>query len=244
MDGYGAGDQGTAGLGGQKGMFALASLICVTDRFKYMKTLAGPYPSKVDSLAFAIKFPDSLGEDEVPTVSNLRLFSAGGSSELVEWDLQRACVRVCVLLSCFPLFSPFNQWQRTVSSQGGAIWAISPNPASSILALGCEDGSIRLLSIEADTLTHLRRFDRVKSRILSIAWGPPVPRETAREHTGGEDSDSDDDADDWSDSWLVAGCSDSCLRKWDVGNGRVLDRMATDKVRGERTLVWAVGVLG
>ncbi|OSX67759.1 hypothetical protein POSPLADRAFT_1176689 [Postia placenta MAD-698-R-SB12] len=189
------------------------------------KTLAGPYPSKVDSLAFAIKFPDSLGEDEVPTVSNLRLFSAGGSSELVEWDLQRACVR------------------RTVSSQGGAIWAISPNPASSILALGCEDGSIRLLSIEADTLTHLRRFDRVKSRILSIAWGPPVPRETA-EHTGGEDLDSDDDADDWSDSWLVAGCSDSCLRKWDVGNGRVLDRMATDKVRGERTLVWAVGVLG
>ena len=58
------------------------------------------------------------------------------------------------------------------------------------------------------------------------------------------ESDSDDDDDDWTDSWLVTGCSDSSLRKWDFPTGRVLERMGTDKVRGERTLVWAVGVLG
>ena len=58
-------------------------------------------------------------------------------------------------------------------------------------------------------------------------------------------SDEDeDDEEDWSDSWLVAGGSDSSLRKWDITTGRVVDRMSTDKVRGERTLVWAVGVLG
>lgn len=59
-----------------------------------------------------------------------------------------------------------------------------------------------------------------------------------------EDSDSDDSDDDWQDSWLVTGCSDSSLRRWDVKTGRALERMAVDKIRSERTLVWTVGVLG
>jgi U3 small nucleolar RNA-associated protein 4 len=42
----------------------------------------------------------------------------------------------------------------------------------------------------------------------------------------------------------VTGCSDNSLRKWDVRTGRSLERMAVDKIRGERTLVWAVGILG
>lgn len=84
---------------------------------------------------------------------------------------------------------------------------------------------------------------------MSIAWGPPVPRQAkaskAPNNSESDDgSDSDDDDDDWSDSWLVTGGSDSSLRKWDVATGRVLDRMGTDKMRGERTLVWTVGVLG
>lgn len=133
--------------------------------------------------------------------------------------------------------------QRTLSSQGGPIWSIAANPASTILALGCEDGSVRLINLQYEELTHLRRLDRVKSRILSIAWGPPVPRQT-KGQTAQADSDSDDDDEDWTDSWLVTGCSDSSLRKWDLATGRVLDRMSTDKIRGERTLVWAVGTFG
>jgi U3 small nucleolar RNA-associated protein 4 len=110
-----------------------------------------------------------------------------------------------------------------------------------MLAIGCEDGAIRLLSIEHDTLTHVRRLDRVKSRILSIAWGPPVPKQSSSNDT--EDTDEDDD-DDWKDSWIAAGCSDSSVRRWDITSGRVSERMGTDKMRGERTLVWTVGVLG
>ncbi|KZT06760.1 WD40 repeat-like protein [Laetiporus sulphureus 93-53] len=189
------------------------------------KTLAGIHGTKVDSLAFAIKSPDRLAEDEVPTTANLRLFSAGGSSSLAEWDTEQACVR------------------RMIDSQGGLIWCIAPNPASTLLAIGCEDGAVRLLSLEHDTLSHLRRFDRLKCRILSIAWGPPVPRETTKETADGSDSD-DENEDDWSDAWLVTGCSDSSLRKWDVPSGRVTDRMTTERVRGERTLVWTVGALG
>lgn len=114
-----------------------------------------------------------------------------------------------------------------------------------MLAIGCEDGGIRLLSVEHDGLSHLRRFDRVKSRILSLAWGPPIPKQASSTPAGNADSDSDDDdEDDWKDSWLVAGCSDSSVRKWDFATGRVGERMGTDKMRGERTLVWTVGVLG
>ena len=88
--------------------------------------------------------------------------------------------------------------------------------------------------------------------MLSIAWGPPVPRQSgqtpsaiARGNGSDESSDSDeDDEDEWTDSWLVTGGSDSSLRKWDVATGRVIDRMGLEKMRGERTLVWTVGVLG
>ena len=147
--------------------------------------------------------------------------------------------------------SNYSRKQRTISSQGGAIWSISANPSSSSLALGCEDGTVRILSVAHDTLTHSRRFDRVKCRMLSIAWGPPVPRQSQRTQqknaarNAGESSDEDDeDEDEWTDSWLVTGGYDSSLRKWDIATGRVVERMGVDKVRGERTLVWTVGVLG
>jgi len=82
--------------------------------------------------------------------------------------------------------------------------------------------------------------------MLSLAWGPPVPRQPSqKKHQTAEDSsDEEEEEDEWSDSWLVTGGSDSSLRKWDIATGRVLERMGVDKVRGERTLVWTVGVLG
>ncbi|KAF9073758.1 WD40-repeat-containing domain protein [Rhodocollybia butyracea] len=182
------------------------------------KTLPGLYPSKVDSLAFIIREPHTLKEDQVPTVSDLRLFSSGGGSELLEWDMEGSCVR------------------RTINSQGGTIWSVAANPAGTLLALGCEDGTVRLLSVADDTLQHHKRFDRVKCRILSVAWGPPILKENSAE--------DDDEDDEWNDEWIVTGCSDSSLRKWDAVTGRMLDRMGTDKIRGERTLVWTVATLG
>ncbi|XP_006454787.1 hypothetical protein AGABI2DRAFT_198370 [Agaricus bisporus var. bisporus H97] len=190
------------------------------------KTMPGPYPSKVDSLTFVIRYPDDLDSDDIPSVSDLRLFSSGGGSELLEWNLDLSCVK------------------RTIGSQGGTIWCVAANPASTFLALGCEDGSVQLLSVANDTLTHHSRFDRVSGRILSIAWGPPVPQPKSQ-NSNEDDADSDsEDEDEWKDEWLVIGCSDSSLRKWDARTGRPLQRMAVDKIRGERTLVWAVGILG
>ena len=188
-----------------------------------------------------------MDSEDVPSLADLRLFSTGGGSELLEWDILNGCIRVSSGLdlcntSTVLTFSA----QRTISSQGGSIWSIAANPSSTLLALGCEDGSIHLCSLEDDSLSHFRNLDRSKSRILSVAWGPPVPREAKKgPHLPlPESDDSDDDEDEWLDSWIVAGCSDSSLRKWDIATGRVLDRMGTDKMRGERTLVWTVGALG
>ncbi|KAG1757881.1 WD40 repeat-like protein [Suillus lakei] len=200
---------GTLGVGHANGNIDLLEWtaeegeIQASQAWQVRKTLPGPCPSKVDSLAFTLRYPDMFPSDTIPSCSDLRLFSSGGGSELLEWDISRSCVR------------------RTISSQGGAIWSIAANPASTLLALGCEDGSVRLLSLVADTLQHHRRFDRIKN----------------------SDEDSDDDEDEWTDTWLVTGGSDSSLRKWDVATGRSTDRMGTDKMKGERTLVWTVGVL-
>ena len=60
------------------------------------QTLPGPVPSKVDSLAFAIRDPENLASDDVPLIRDLRLFSSGGGSDLAEWDLDRGCIRVSV----------------------------------------------------------------------------------------------------------------------------------------------------
>lgn len=140
---------------------------------------------------------------------------------------------------------PYENPQRTLNSQGGAIWCMAANSAGTQLALGCEDGRVRLIDVSNGEMSHLRRFDRAKCRILSIAWGPPVPRtsSSSRNKREGDETSDEDEDEEWSDSWLVTGGSDSSLRKWDVGTGRILDRMSTDKARGERTLVWTVGVL-
>jgi U3 small nucleolar RNA-associated protein 4 len=86
----------------------------------------------------------------------------------------------------------------------------------------------------------------VKSRILSIAWGSPIPRKPSQKARSSREDDSSSDEEDeeeWKDSWLITGGSDSSLRKWDVAAGNVIERMGVEKVRGERTLVWTVGVL-
>lgn len=74
---------------------------------------------------------------------------------------------------------------------------------------------------------------------MSIAWGPVKARDAMA--IGGEEIA---DEGEWEEDWIVTGCSDSSLRKWDVASGRVRERMAVDKIKGERTIVWAVGVLG
>jgi U3 small nucleolar RNA-associated protein 4 len=106
---------------------------------------------------------------------------------------------------------------------------------------------VRLADIADEEFVLKRKFDRVKTRILSIAWGPPIPPQKRKfamvnvEDMEEEEGTSEDE--EWTDDWLVTGCSDSSLRKWEVKSGRAVERMSTDRTRSEPTLVWAVGVL-
>jgi len=56
--------------------------------------MPGPYPSKVDSLTFVIRHPDDFDSEDVPSIPDLRLFSSGGGSELLEWNIEKSFVRV------------------------------------------------------------------------------------------------------------------------------------------------------
>jgi len=189
-----------------------------------LQVFAAPVPSKVDTLILTLRDHNAAPGDPY---GFLRLFSMGGGSELLEWDLNKGVVK------------------RSISSQGGSIWSMAANPASTKLAIGCEDGCIRIVSLENDQFLVERKLDPINGRILSIAWGPLTPHQPRKmdpAHAFDSDSDEEDERR-WVDTWLVAGCSDSAVRKWDAVSGRILDRMSTDRRRGDRTLVWTVGVL-
>lgn len=67
-----------------------------------IQTLSGPYPSKVDTLTFILRHRENLNPGDVPALTDLRLFSTGGGSELLEWDLSKGCIRV----STFSVHAP------------------------------------------------------------------------------------------------------------------------------------------
>ncbi|XP_061892003.1 U3 small nucleolar RNA-associated protein 4 homolog [Entelurus aequoreus] len=82
----------------------------------------------------------------------LRLFSAGLSGEIIEYDLENL------------------QPKYTVDAYGGPIWAISSDNKETKLAVGCEDGTVKIFEILKDRIQFQRNFERQKSRIMSLSW--------------------------------------------------------------------------
>ncbi|KAJ1820891.1 U3 small nucleolar RNA-associated protein [Coemansia sp. RSA 2599] len=129
-----------------------------------------------------------------------RLFSAGLNSVIVEWDLAKLVPKAAV------------------DSYGGAVWCMAPNHAQTQLAVGTEDGHIRIFDITDGKLAYERCFDKINSRILSVAWSH-------------------------NDETIVTGSADSCVRVWTANTGHMVSRMTLPKEGGLPTLVWAVKVL-
>ncbi|ORX63923.1 WD40 repeat-like protein [Basidiobolus meristosporus CBS 931.73] len=129
-----------------------------------------------------------------------RLFSAGLNSLITEWDLTTLCPK------------------QTIDSHGGAVWCLAANNSGTKLAVGCEDGCIRIFNIIDGDLSFERSFVKQKARILSLAWSPD-------------------------DKVIVTGSADSSIRKWDVKLGRPTSRMTVERFGREDTLVWAVKIL-
>ncbi|XP_057691890.1 U3 small nucleolar RNA-associated protein 4 homolog [Corythoichthys intestinalis] len=87
-----------------------------------------------------------------------RLFSAGLSGGITEYDLENL------------------QPKSTVDAYGGPIWTICSNSKGTSLAVGCEDGTVKIFEILADRIQFQRNFDRQKSRIISLSWHPSGTR--------------------------------------------------------------------
>ena len=157
-----------------------------------------------------------------------RLFSSTGSSTLFEWDW-------CGPTSGRP--------KSSISSGGGNIWSLAANATGTTLALGCEDGGIRLVNLWDGEFEVVKCLDRVNTRLLSIAWGPqaPISRRQDLKGKGRETEEAQTNANE--DVYVVVGCADSSVRKWDVRSGRCTSKMKTDKSGREHTLVWSVAVL-
>ncbi|ORX79829.1 WD40 repeat-like protein [Anaeromyces robustus] len=129
-----------------------------------------------------------------------RLFISGLNGLITEYDIH-------TLL-------PKNE----VSSNGGPVWCAAVNHKGTILAVGCEDGCIRLFDIADGNLEYMRSLDRQDGRILSLTWS-------------------------YDDNTIISGSSVSIIHCLDVKLGQIIRRITIDKIRGEDTLVWALEAL-
>ena len=106
---------------------------------------------------------------------------------------------------------------------------MSACPREPLLAIGCEDGVVRLFRYDSNTLgsntnslgslEYSRSLPTSGSRILCVSYHPVDKR-------------------------LFAGCSDGTVRCMEEETGRVLFRMLGDVLRGSvSTLIWSLIVL-
>ncbi|KAM4733990.1 LOW QUALITY PROTEIN: U3 small nucleolar RNA-associated protein 4 homolog [Anableps anableps] len=83
-----------------------------------------------------------------------RLFSAGLDGEITEYDLDNLRPRY------------------SIEAYGGPIWTISGNSQGTLLAAGCEDGTVKMFEILEERIQFQRNLDRQKGRIVSLSWHP------------------------------------------------------------------------
>lgn len=213
------------------------------------QTLLGDVQYKIESLAFTVSHTHQ-------GAPYLRLFSTSGGSIVSEHFLPASIARICEDGPATLALEEHQAPTRTLSSQGGAIWSMAASPTGKYLAIGCEDGIVRLINVAGDSFEHVTasrgtmekvavqsRMSRVASRILSLAWGPPK-RVTKPQRQDQDSSSSDDDDEDlWQDTFLLGGLGNSTAAVWDVATGQLRSRLTMLKNRQEHTIVWSVTVL-
>jgi U3 small nucleolar RNA-associated protein 4 len=107
---------------------------------------------------------------------------------------------------------------NSTSSYGGAVWSMDINPTNDVIAMGCEDGVIRLFRVVEHGLEYLSALEKQNTKVLSLAWHPYKPI-------------------------VVVGSTDGTVRAVHVDTGRTIHVMTLERARGEETVVWDVLVL-
>eukprot|EP00903_Cladosiphon_okamuranus_P017749 g16338.t1 len=129
-----------------------------------------------------------------------RLFGCGLDGTVFEVDLLKLC------------------YKNVRDAYGGAAWCMRPAAALSLLAVGCDDGTVRLFCTDTGGVEYKRSFPSTGSRVLSLAWGP-------------------------ANDVVFAGCLDSMIHCFDATTGQTLFDMRLESGRDEDALVWALETL-
>uniref|UniRef100_A0A669CXZ4 UTP4 small subunit processome component n=1 Tax=Oreochromis niloticus TaxID=8128 RepID=A0A669CXZ4_ORENI len=132
-----------------------------------------------------------------------RLFSAGLNGEITEYDLENL------------------RPQYTVDAYGGPIWTISSNSQGTQLAVGCEDGTVKIFAILEERIQFQRNLNRHKEcKFLCLKW-----LQTAQ---------------------IAAGMTDM-ITIYDAETGQATRRLLVDRAMGasknKEVVVWSVGYL-
>ncbi|XP_053606574.1 U3 small nucleolar RNA-associated protein 4 homolog isoform X2 [Plodia interpunctella] len=99
---------------------------------------------------YLIKFIPGVENGSVEALGwvNNRLLSTGLGGALVEWDLERSCVKATVLLT------------------GYAAWCLDVNSDNTTVAVGTEQGYVNLYNVENDDIVYQKLFDKQEGRIM------------------------------------------------------------------------------
>jgi U3 small nucleolar RNA-associated protein 4 len=98
--------------------------------------------------------------------------------------------------------------------------AAAPAAASPRLAAACDDGCVRLFTVDPGVpgASYAKSLPRVEGRCLAVAWHP-------------------------SGRCLASAGTDGCIHVWDVASGREALRISAGDASGRDTVVWALLVL-
>ncbi|NXE69565.1 UTP4 protein, partial [Calcarius ornatus] len=83
-----------------------------------------------------------------------RLFGAGLGGDITEYDLSGLSAA------------------RGLDGGGGPIWSMVANSTGTQLAIGCEDGSVKIFQVVPGGIQFERNLDRRKGRVLCLSWHP------------------------------------------------------------------------
>lgn len=165
------------------------------------------------------------GDAKGKTPGNLRLFSVGYSSVVTEWDLQtgRPAQHSSGNYGEIWCLTAQPRWKATKRGKDGKLLPPAEGEyTGQHLAAGCADGSIVIFSTQDGELRYLKtmRPSTKRARVLSITF---------------QDRNI-----------IVAGYADSCIRLFDIRNGRLLRTMSFGKGPSggpKEILVWSVKCL-
>ena len=153
-----------------------------------------------------------------------RLFSINGTCDIFEWQWFMPAHSASASTSTESRLGDVKR-KLSITNESVSIYDLVSNPSGTRLAAACSNGAIHLIDILDDAFLPYKTLDiSSPASLLSLAYGPPLSR--------GEDS------------YIIAGCSNSAIRKWDARSGRCIAKLTLDKATSKQaTLVWAVATL-